>query len=131
MPEAAAIDGGNGDLAGQVRVFKLSRGAWAQVGQNINGEAAGDKLGWSVAMSADGRTVAVGAPGSRGNGENAGQVRVFRLSEDVWAQVGQDINGEAAGDKLGWSVAMSADGRTVAVGAPGYEDNRSKVFSIA
>ena len=35
-----------------------------------------------------------------------------------WQQLGADIAGEAGGDEFGWSVAMSADGLTVAVGAP-------------
>ena len=34
-----------------------------------------------------------------------------------WVQVGDDIDGEAAGDQSGYSVAMSADGKTVAIAA--------------
>ena len=34
-----------------------------------------------------------------------------------WMQLGQDIDGEAAGDQSGYSVSLSSDGTTVAIGA--------------
>ena len=33
-----------------------------------------------------------------------------------WMQLGQDIDGEAAGDNSGISVSLSSDGTTVAIG---------------
>jgi hypothetical protein len=33
-----------------------------------------------------------------------------------WIQIGQDIDGEAAYDYSGYSVSLSADGNTVAIG---------------
>ena len=47
-----------------------------------------------------------------------GHVRVVHYNGSDWNQLGADIDGEAAGDCSGYSVAMSADGLTVAVGAP-------------
>jgi hypothetical protein len=35
----------------------------------------------------------------------------------VWQQLGQDIDGAAAGDLSGYSVSMNADGTRVAIGA--------------
>jgi LPXTG-motif cell wall-anchored protein len=109
--------GADGD-AGQVRVYTLTNGAWVQTGADIDGESAGDLSGWSVAMSADGSRVAIGARDNDGAGGNAGQVRVYTLTNGAWVQTGADIDGESAGDLSGYSVAMSADGSRVAIGAP-------------
>ena len=38
-------------------------------------------------------------------------------STAAWRQLGADIDGEAARDHSGWSVSLSADGKTVAIGA--------------
>ena len=36
---------------------------------------------------------------------------------NIWQMLGADIDGEAQDDNIGWSVALSADGTTVAIGA--------------
>ena len=90
---------------------------WSQLGQDIDGEAADDYSGWSVSISADGLTVAIGALYNDGNGADAGHVRVYQLISGVWTQQGTDIDGEAAGNWSGSSVSISADGLTVAIGA--------------
>ena len=108
---------GNGSNAGQVRVYDWS-GSWTQRGADIDGEASGDNSGFTVALSADGMRVAIGAPFNDGNGSNAGHVRVYEWSKRAWIQVGMDIDGEMMGDNSGKSVALSADGNTVAIGAP-------------
>ena len=86
-------------------------------GADIDGEAAGDQSGYSVSMSSDGTRVAIGATYNDGSGSNAGHVRVYAESGGTWAQVGADIDGEAAGDQSGRSVSMSSDGTRVAIGA--------------
>ena len=124
-------DGANGAVsdAGHVRVFQYSSGSWTQLGSNIDGEAAYDHSGHSVSLSADGTVVAIGAFYNSGNGTYAGHVRVYEydgVSEDGdgidgWTKKGDDIDGEAAGDRSGWSVSLSADGTIVAIGA--YEND--------
>jgi len=108
----------NGSNAGHVRVFDLVEGAWTQVGTDIDGEAAGDDFGGSVALSSDGIRLAVGGRGNDGNGADAGHVRVFDWDENqsTWTQVGDDIDSEAAGDNFGWSVALSSNGTRLAAG---------------
>ena len=49
---------------------------WSQLGVDIDGEAAGDFSGWSVAMNAVGDTVIIGARYNDGNGTGSGQARV-------------------------------------------------------
>ena len=65
-----------------VRVYDYnsSTNLWSQRGVDIDGEAIGDLAGWSVSLSADGSTVAFGAPMNDGSGNllpNSGSVRVF------------------------------------------------------
>ena len=116
---------GNGTDAGHVRVYAWSGSAWSQLGGDIDGEAAGDNSGYSVSLSSDGQTLAVGARLNAGNGPNAGHVRVYAWNSLAWTQLGGDIDGEPAGDSSGWSVALSSDGQTLAVGAPAFRDGDS------
>ena len=90
----------------------LATTSFDQLGSDIDAEAAGDNSGYSVAMSSDGTTAAVGAKSNDGNGDFAGHVRVFEFSGGSWSQLGSDIDAEAAGDNFGESIALSADGTT-------------------
>ena len=109
---------GNGDSSGQVRVYEMIFSSWVQIGLDIDGKFAGDNAGNSVSLSADGGRLAVGSYLSDGNSQvNSGQTRVFEFGSSGWVQIGNDINGEAAGDNAGFSVSLSASGNRLAVGA--------------
>ena len=54
-------------------------GSWIQRGTDIDGEAAGDYSGWSVALSGHGNRVAIGAILNGGTGTQAGHARVYEL----------------------------------------------------
>ena len=114
---------GNGGNAGHVRVFKWNGSAWAQRGSDIDGEAGGDKSGYSVSLSSDGTIVAIGATSNDGNGSDAGHVRVYEWNGSAWDQKGSDIDGEAAYDESGYSVSLSSDGTIVAIGAYANDGN--------
>ncbi len=103
---------------GQVRVYQFLAGAWVQQGAGISGEAAGDNFGIAVDLSEDGLTLAVGASSNGDAGSFAGHVRVFTFASNSWSQLGVDLDGQSSNDQFGSSVALSADGRTVAIGAP-------------
>ena len=92
-----------------------------QIGNDIDGEAAGDRSGY-VSFSNDGTIVAIGGPGNDTTGADAGYVRVFENVAGNWLQIGSDINGEAAGDNFGESVSISGDGTIIAVGAYGNDE---------
>ena len=100
---------------------------YRQVGPAIHGEAAFDKFGTSVSVSADGSTFVVGAIGNDGNGDESGHVRVFTYNSrsNSYSQIGLDVDGEAASDLFGSSVSLSADGTTFIVGAPFNDGNGS------
>ena len=108
---------GNGYNSGHVRVFEYSNGSWTQIGSDINGEVFADLSGWSVSLSGNGDTVAIGTPFNDGNGSYAGHVRVYEYSNSSWTQIGSDIDGEAAEDESGICVSLSSDGTIVAIGA--------------
>ena len=108
---------GTGTDAGHTRVYEYINRAWAQIGADIDGEAAGDWSGYSVSLSADGTRLAIGAYRNDVTGTDAGHTRVYEYINRAWAQIGADIDGEAAGDWSGYSVSLSADGKRLAIGA--------------
>jgi hypothetical protein len=131
----ARFNDGNGSNAGQVRIYDYNGSSWTQVGVDIDGEAAGDYLGSAVALSSNGSRVAIGARFNDGNGTDAGHVRIYDYNGSSWTQVGVDIDGEAAEDRFGFSVALSRDGSRVANGAVWNDGNGSnaghvRIFSI-
>jgi hypothetical protein len=77
-------------------------------------------------MSAEESRVAICAALNNGNGVHSGHVRVFEYPSDdlsgsfnsTWSQIGNDIDGVAMSDEIGWSVAMSANGSRIVVGTP-------------
>ena len=114
------VNDGVSDSSTQTATITVFDGVLAQaiqIGADIDGEAVLDFSGFSVALSSDGRTLAVGAPSNDGAGDQSGHVRVYAWSGSAWSQLGSDIDGEAAGDISGRSVALSSDGGTLAVGA--------------
>ena len=111
------LSDGNGTDSGHVRVYQWSGTAWAQLGGNIDGEAAGDWSGHSISLSSDGYLLAIGAYQNDGNGDDAGHVRVYQWSGENWEQLGTDIDGEAVGDNFGYSTSLSSDGNRLTVGA--------------
>lgn len=119
----ANLSDNNGTDSGSVQVYENISGTWVQQGAAINGEATGNQSGSSVSLSADGTIVAIGAPKNTANGTNTGHVRVYKNISGVWTQQGADIDGQAAGDQSGWSVSLSADGSTVAIGSPFNTNN--------
>lgn len=116
---------GNGNNSGHVRVYQNINGTWTKIGQDIDGEAETDYCGSSVSLSSDGSIVAIGAILNDGNGFNSGHVRVFENIAGSWNQIGQDIDGETAGEQSGSSVSLSSDGNIVAIGAAANNGNGS------
>jgi len=131
---ATGIDGDQADdsapAAGAVYVYTRTNGAWVQQAYvKASNTEAGDWFGSSVALSADGTSLAVGAPGedSSAHGVDVGQsdnsavdtgaVYVYARTNGAWAQQAYVKGSTAAGSYFGTSVALSADGTVLAVGA--------------
>lgn len=120
--------------SGYVRVFSWDGNAWVQKGPRITGDGAGSHFGSVVRLTPDGETLAIGIIGSDSTGTDAGQVKVYSWNGTYWEQKGLALNGEAAGDQFGRSVAISADGSRIAVGAhrsdaAGMEAGTVKVYA--
>jgi hypothetical protein len=110
----------NASNSGLTSTYEYNGSSWVKLGLTIGGEAANDYSGVSVAMSAVGSIIAIGASGNDNGGSgtsNFGHVRVYSWNGTSWTQVGTDINGEAIGDFSGESIAMNTDGNRVAIGA--------------
>lgn len=109
----------------------LASAQWTQLGENIFGEAEFDFSGFSVSLSSNGRTLAIGAPfNSNNNGFESGQARIYEWSGTEWVQIGEDINGGNEGDLFGHSVSISGDGNRIAIGAVESDDNGSNAGQV-
>jgi len=87
------------------------------------------EFGSSVAISNDGSTIVVGARGDDENGVNSGAVYIFEYISTTWVQTKLTAATYASSnDGFGTSVAISADGTTIVVGAP-YDDDNSETSS--
>lgn len=136
--------------AGAAYVFTQSDGIWSQqaylkASNSDGGEApdssgisagTGDNFGRSLNLSADGNTLVVSASeeasSSTGiNGEqsdnslpSSGAVYVFTRSGNDWSQQAYvKASNTESHESFGWSVSLSKDGNTLAVGADGEESS--------
>lgn len=138
----------NESLRGAAWVFTRSGTTWTQQGGKLTpapaareegqiGETREGEFGASVALSANGDAALIGAPGDL---EEEGAAWFFARSGSTWSQQGNPVlpglgsgGGEAgafesAESLFGSSVALSADGTTALVGAPGAYGSEGAVF---
>lgn len=113
-----------------------SVGDYLQLSDPLGGDFfSNTDFGCSVSISGDGTTVAVGAKTSYANelALATGVTFVYAVSEDGWSPMRRITSEKTKNlfDYFGWSVASSADGSIVAIGARGYgEDNASENYGI-
>jgi FG-GAP repeat protein len=148
--ESSAATGVNGNQnddsipqAGAVYVFTRAGNAWSQhaylkasnTGRRGTGDdIEGDQFGFSIALSADGNTLAAGAVSEDSNAAgingvqtddsaaSSGAVYVFTKTGNTWAQQAYVKSGNSeAGDLFGYGVGLSADGNAMAVA--GYDED--------
>ncbi len=140
--EDSAAVGINGDEsdnsaldAGAVYVFSRGDDGWVQEAYvKASNSESSDQFGYSVALSGDGDTLAIGAnlEASNATGINgdeadnsvlgAGAVYVFDRTDGAWSQHAyvKASNTDAA-DVFGYQVALNYDGSTLAVAAQGED----------
>ena len=106
--------GANGPLSGGVQVFGRDGEEWVPMGSLIEGAAAGDLAGSSVAISDNGQVLLVP---SRGSDSSRGSLAVYVWSSRDWEQRGDVLAGPFAGFQFATYVAVSGDGTVVASGA--------------
>lgn len=80
--------------------------------------------GWSVSLSGDGNTLAVGAPNDSNIPRTTGKVYIYVKSGNSWSfqsslnPTGNSI--EDQDDYVGYCVSLSYDGNVLVTGGPGY-----------
>ena len=151
---AKGINGNQNDKsvysAGAVYVFTRRGNTVAQQAYiKASNPGDGANFGSSVALSRDGNTMAVAAyyessaaTGINGNQTDrsipeAGAVYIFTRTGTTWSQqayIKASNTGNAAvgdgfaeGDQFGYSIALSSDGNTLAVGAIGEDSNATGI----
>ncbi len=114
----------------------LATSKWVEVYKK-EGVNNGDNFGNPSCLSGDGMTLAVGAVNTDQNGQNSGDVHVYKRSGNgSFDQIAQYIPGTASWAMLGWSLALSDNGSVLAVGSPGestvrlYSDNGPSGYSV-
>jgi hypothetical protein len=118
---STALIGGGEDQRGRGAAWVFTRlgSTWIQQGSKLTGgdEESGDGFfGVSVALSADGDTALIGAPG---DSRYLGAVWMFTRSGSTWTQQGEKLTGageEGGEGRFGFSVALSGEGETALVG---------------
>jgi hypothetical protein len=103
---------------GLVRVFEWDGAKWVQIGDDILGDKPLNRFGESVSLSADGKVLAVGAIGTA---FDTGYVRVFRETNNRWIPDAETIQGDKEGEGFGTSLALSARGDVLVIGAPHHD----------
>jgi len=143
---ATGVNGNQADTsmagAGAVYVFTRSGATWSQQAyikaSNTGEKEEGDQFGYSLALSGDGNTLAAGAiaedsaaTGINGNGadnsaDGSGAAYVFVRNGSSWSQQAyvKPWNTVVRGGLFGYSVGLSGNGDTMAVGA--YDEDRGK-----
>lgn len=124
---AMGEDDGAVTNTGAAYLYTRSGTTWMQ-GQRLR-SADGDRtinenFGQSVAVSADGMTIAIGSEfEDEGTSDNRGAVWIFVPMGGTWTlQAKLRASDKADGDHFGRSLALSADGNTLLVGAPDQDE---------
>ena len=99
-----------------------------------------DNFGFSVALSSDGNTLAVGAMGESSNATGingdqtdnslagAGAAYVFTRTGTTWSQQAYlKASNTGVGDRFGYELSLSSDGNTLAIGAPDEKSNATGI----
>ncbi len=103
-------------------IFKKESDIWVEKKLTSTTSASGDLFGTSVAISNDGTTLAIGAPGHGGTGA----VYTYKYTAGAWTETKHTPSDGASGALYGTSVSMTADGNMVLIGAPG----KKKIYLI-
>ncbi|MDH4275755.1 MAG: FG-GAP repeat protein, partial [Gammaproteobacteria bacterium] len=137
----------NAPNAGAVYVFARADASWTQQAYIKASHTGVNDFGTSVALSADGNTLAVGAVGedsaatdvnnaTPGQGDisaaYAGAAYIFKRATSGWSQQAY-VKASNAHEYafFGQAVALSGDGRSLAVGAPSERSAATGIYDLS
>jgi hypothetical protein len=124
-----ALIAANGQTQRGAYLFTRSGTAWTRAQLLAPSDSVGsDTSVWAVALSSDGNTALLGAPG---NNNAQGKAYIFARSAGSWTQTSVTASDGAAGDNFGSAVALSADGNTAAMGAYGKNSSQGAAYVFA
>jgi len=124
---------GKSFFTGEAYVYTRSGLIWTEQAKLLAPEASNDQFGWSVAISADGNTVAIGSTTEDTSpNSNNGAVYIYTRSAGTWTQQTKLLASDrASNESFGYSVAFSADGLTLLVGAEPENTSPSTINGAA
>ena len=110
---------------------------WTQRGAPIYGETVKEQSGHALAVSDNGNTIAIGAPeyiSTTTSRVHTGLVRTFTWNGTAWTRFGDTLYGDdqnpanlAEGERFGDDVELNANGDTLAISAPWFEQGKGRV----
>ena len=111
--------------AGSLKIFDLQDNFWIQNTQVIEGLSPFELLGTSVSMSRKGDIIAIGSPGyvrttvsgTTLTTSNVGKTSVYRYRDNVWGLMGNNIEDGTIEKRNAYSISLSTDGNSIAVGS--------------
>ena len=139
---STGVNGAQGDNtatdSGAVYLFRFSTGSstWFQQAYiKASNTGANDEFGWSVSLNDDGNTLAVGAWGEDGIDnfrDRSGAVYLFRFNKtsNTWSQQAYLNANRGDRQEFGYSVSLSADGNTLAVGASRHQSGSAGIGGV-
>lgn len=120
------IPGPYSNTGGIVGVYKYNstQGYWSKDADIDGTYAYNDDFGFSVAVSDNGRVIAIGdnlgdrqGPSNTATIHNMGSVEVYRKLNSVWQLMGNTLYGDGTGTRsIGYSVSLSPDGKVLVTG---------------
>jgi hypothetical protein len=124
----ALIGSCDNGCVGAAWTFTRSGSSWTQQGEKLTptGEIGQGRFGESVSISGDGTTALIGG---RGDNNSVGAAWAFARSGSTWAQQAKlTAVGETGAGEFGEDEALSGDGNTALIGAPGNNANEGAAW---
>ena len=96
-------------------------------GESISGKYYDGYFGSALDLSGDGDRILIGASEYPGNSTDTdlyrGSAFVYENINGSWIKIGKDLHGENKWDYFGKKLSLSGNGKTIAIGADGYDSN--------
>ena len=101
---------------GKTSVYRYRDNVWGLMGNNIEDGTIEKRNAYSISLSTDGNSIAVGS-------ESGGGVRVYNFRGEDWRPLGSQISGT-----FGKSVSLS--GNTVVIGSEDANNGRVHIYNF-
>ena len=118
--------------SGRVELLRRSGNSWAFSAHLSDADTIRSEyfVGSSVGFSADGTTIAVGAPGYDSAVTDAGAVIVYKKNNNGWDRVATLSSDAYEKAQAGRSVSVSSTGEYIAMGAPGHVSDKGALLLL-